>query len=61
MIDNKFNLLDKVKIPELELEGIVTTIWAVEKGITYNVRYFWEGKVHEAYFYDWELELIKKG
>jgi len=56
MIDNKFNIQDKVKIIELDLIGIVTSIWVVEVGIKYNIRYFWEGKAEELYFYEWELD-----
>ena len=55
MIDNKFDLLDKVNILELDTNRVITSIWVIEKGIKYEVRYFWEGSAKEVYFYEWEL------
>ena len=57
----KFELHDKVKLPleiHKELTGIVVGIYISDKGIQYLVRYFWECKSSEIYFYEWELEKI---
>jgi len=59
MIDNKFNLQDKVNILELDTNGVVLSVWNTHDGIKYEVRYFWEGIAKEVYFYEWELEAIK--
>jgi hypothetical protein len=55
VIDNKFNLQDKVKIISLDISGVVISIYIVAKAITYQVRYCWQGKFEEVYFYEWEL------
>ena len=55
----KFNVHDKVKLPKsinVDLEGIVISIWITDNAIRYEVRYFWQGKAQEVYFYGWELE-----
>ncbi|MFH0806075.1 MAG: hypothetical protein V1901_04320 [Patescibacteria group bacterium] len=54
----KFDLLETIKIPQLhkDLKGIILSIWIGEQGIQYKVRYFWECKPQEVYFYEWELE-----
>jgi len=59
-IETKFSLEQIVKLPLLHknLEGIVVGIWITIKGIKYEVRYFWECKPQEVYFYEWELEPI---
>lgn len=54
-IECKFNIGDKVKIPILETTGRIKTIWYVERGLQYQVRYFIDGKVVEEYFYEDEL------
>lgn len=59
-IETKFNIEEAVKIPPLhkDLTGIVTGIWITSKGIKYEVRYFWECKPQEVYFYEFELGKI---
>lgn len=55
----KFELHDKVKLPKeihKDLTGIIIGIWITDKGEQYLVRYFWECKANEVYFYNWELE-----
>ena len=55
----KFNLHDKVKLPKSihkDLEGIIISIWITDKGIKYEVRYFWQSKAQEVFFYEWELK-----
>jgi len=55
----KFNLHDKVKLPEKilkDISGIITVIYIADEGIQYKVRYFWECKPQDVYFYEWELE-----
>lgn len=55
----KFNLHDKVKLPEeihKDLIGTIVAIYISDKGIQYLIRYFWECKSNEVYFYEWELK-----
>jgi len=55
----KFELHDKVKLPLAiykDLNGIIIAIYISDKGIQYLVRYFWECKAVECYFYEWEIE-----
>ena len=56
MIDNKFNLYDKVKIIPLDADGVVIAISYDCMGLAYKVRYFNQGKAEEVYFLDWELK-----
>jgi len=55
----KFELHDIVKLPEAihkDLTGVVIAIYIVDKATQYLVRYFWECKSNEVYFYEWEIE-----
>lgn len=57
----KFELHDTVKLPQAihkELTGVIIAIYIVDKATQYLVRYFWEGKAQEVYFYEWEIEKI---
>jgi len=59
IINTKFNILDKIKLPEAvhkELYGIIIAIFIDGDGTQYKVRYFWESKPQEIYFYEKELE-----
>lgn len=58
----KFKLGEKVNLLffHKDLQGVITSIWITLKGIRYEVRYFWEGKAQEVYFYDWELGKIEE-
>lgn len=54
----KFELQEKVKLPKeihKDIMGIVIAIYIIDKATQYQVRYFWEGKPQEVYFYEWEL------
>ena len=58
LLTTKFDLGNKVRLPEMvhkELYGIVTAIFIDREGVQYKVRYFWESKPQEVYFYDYEL------
>jgi len=55
----KFKLHDKVKLPEnilKDISGIVIAIYISDESIQYKIRYFWECKPQEVYFYEWELK-----
>jgi hypothetical protein len=57
----KFNLRDRVKLPKevhKDLTGSILSIWIGDDGIQYKVRYFWECKPTEVYFFEEELEKI---
>lgn len=56
--DFKFKLHCMVKIIALGTEGVIVSIYIVDKAIQYQVRYFWQGEAKEVYFYEWELEFI---
>lgn len=60
MIDNKFDIRDKVRITGLCVNGLVVAILVCEDGIQYRVRYFDNAQVKHEYFYDFELEWIGK-
>lgn len=54
-----FNLHDIIKLPKAihdNLGGLIVAIYITDKGIQYLVRYFWECKANEVYFYEWEIE-----
>lgn len=58
---HKFKLQEEVMLPvavHKEITGIILGVWIVDKGIQYLIRYFWEGKPQEVYFYEWELRKI---
>lgn len=55
-----FGLLESVNIIELERNGIIKSIWICETGVKYQVRYFDNAKIGENYFYDFELNGVKK-
>ena len=58
-VEIKFEYGDTVKILPLESAiGRIRSVWIVQKGITYEVRYFTDGKVNEVYFFEDELEKI---
>lgn len=54
-MDLKFEINEKLKIEPLNCEGRVISIWIVKRGITYEMRYLFEGKVVTDYFYEDEL------
>lgn len=54
----KFQIGEKVRLPEnvhKELYGIIINIYIDREGKQYKVRYFWESKPQEVYFYEEEL------
>ena len=58
LITTEFDLGNKVRLPESihkELYGIIITILIDRDGTQYKVRYFWESKPQEVYFYEEEL------
>lgn len=57
-IDLKFSINDVVQLPLMvhkELYGRVTDIWILATGTKYGVRYYWESKPIDVYFYEDEL------
>lgn len=57
MLDNKFNVGDRVKIHPVEWEGRVIAVFYSRRGMEYQVRYFHNGKAELEYFFEDELEL----
>lgn len=57
IIEYKFNLLDRVKVTELELTGLVISVWSGKRGNEIEVRVFINGKPEYIYFLESELEL----
>jgi hypothetical protein len=58
-----FKLGEKIRLPQIvhkELYGIIIAIFIDSGGIQYKVRYFWESKPQEVYFYNNELIKIKE-
>jgi len=58
MKDFDFSIGNRVKIPDLETNGVVISIWITAKGVKYEVRYFANSEPKEVYFYSEELKLI---
>jgi hypothetical protein len=57
----KFQLKQRVKLPvevHKDISGRILSIWIGDDGIQYKVRYFWESKPTEVYFFEDELEGI---
>ena len=58
-IVTKFNINQKVNIPEIKIQGVVQSIWILPQGIKYEVRYFDNAKVNTVFFFEHELSEIK--
>lgn len=56
----KFQVGDKVKIKELDVEGIVMAAFISRRNWEYEVRYFNQGKAELVYFFENELDAIKE-
>ena len=54
----KYTINQKVKIKELEWTGTVKQICVTERGIQYQVRYFWNMESKEVFFYEEELDPV---
>jgi hypothetical protein len=57
----KFQVKERVVLPEdivKNMGGTIIGIWICEMGIQYKVRYFWQGKAEEIYFYEQELKKV---
>lgn len=57
-INSKFDIFDKIYIPEISRDGKIIAIWITSLALEYKVKYFHNGDVKEAYFL--EDELISK-
>jgi translation elongation factor P/translation initiation factor 5A len=49
---------DRVNIPDMEINGIVTQVKITTDGIKYCVRYIQEGSIYEYWFYDFEVKRV---
>lgn len=58
IINFKFPIGDRVKIKIIEIEGIVLSVWVGRRGEEYQVRYCYNGKFEEIYFFEHEIVLI---
>lgn len=59
IIDYKFALGAMVIIKCLETEGRVVSVWSGRRGNEYQVRYCYNGKFEEIYFFEDEIEEVK--
>ena len=59
-IECTFGYQEKVLIKEIQQIGRVKSVWWCSRGVEYEVRYFQDGKVHTEYFFEDELEEVKK-
>jgi hypothetical protein len=57
--DFVFNIGDRVKIKELNIKGKVMGIYISPSRVTYEIRYFYEGKPQDIYFEHSELEIVE--
>jgi hypothetical protein len=55
-IETKFYIRQRVEIPEIKLNGTVSSIWITERGTQYQVRYFKDSELKEVYFLEHELK-----
>ena len=60
MNTNLFLPSDRVKIPELDAEGIVIRVTMTFYGTCYMVRYFHEGSPCECEFFDFEIKAVNR-
>ena len=58
-IQTKYNISDKVFIPELNINGTIISVYISDCGIRYNIRYFKDFDVKDCYFYEKEIEHYK--
>lgn len=49
---------DRVSIPDMEVNGIVTKVQITSDGIEYLVRYNVEQSIYENWFYDFEVKKL---
>ena len=57
-LETKFDINETVLLPEEILKTTkarIMSIYVTAKGIQYEVRYFWESKPVDVYFYEEEL------
>ena len=54
----KFNIKAQVLIRDLKTTGKVVSIWIVERGIQYEVRYSTDTEYKTVYFYEEELDNV---
>lgn len=59
MAEMRFEFKERVKIIPYDWKGVVKAVSITETGISYLVRYFYNGKAEEVYFYEDELEKFK--
>ena len=59
-IVTKFNINQKVNIPEIKIKGVIQSVWILSNNsIKYEVRYFDNAKVNTVFFFEHELSEIK--
>lgn len=59
IIDYKYAIGDRVYIKELETHGRMVSVWSGRRGNEYQVRYCYNGKFEEVYFFEDELAEAK--
>ena len=55
MINNKYNINQKVTVIALELEGFVKAMEVTQYGLTYLVRYLSDNRPEECWLYEEEI------
>ena len=55
-IVTKFDLLEKINIPEIKRPGIVIAIMQNQTALSYQVSYFNNGKKELSWMYEFEIE-----
>ena len=58
-MDDKFKILQKVKIIPLDRIGKIVSMWIRQSDVQYEVRYFDNAETKSIYFYADELEVLK--
>lgn len=53
-----FGLGQVVRLKELEIKGVVISLYTSRRGNEIQVRYCWNGKYEEVYMFENELEAL---
>jgi hypothetical protein len=64
MVNRLFEIGEEVQLPQAvhkELFGKIIAILIDRDGVQYRVRYFWESKPQDVYFYENELKSKNNG
>ena len=59
-IETVFDLFERVKIKELDMSGVVVSVWVSKSGVQYETRYFLNGEAKNVYMFETELDKVNR-